>query len=360
MKITFVIANPNMSGGVRVCAIYAQKFKELGHEVNIVAPKKRFLSVRKQVKRMVSGGLFLSKKSQMKNHFSLMGLDVTYANSFSPLASKDIPDADVVIATWWETAEWVNSFSENKGEKVYFIQGHEVYDYLPVHRVRATYRLPFYKITIASWLMKLMQTEYDSDKPFLVPNSVSHELFYASVRGKQDVPTIGFLFSENEFKGVGVALNVIANLKNKLPELRVIAFGAKPPAIINLPEYVELSVSPNQDQIRFLYMQCDVWLCCSLVEGFGLTILEAMACRTPVVSTKCGGPEDIVVDGHNGYLCEVNDVDLLVEASYGILNSSEGKWGAFSINAYNHAVDYTWDDAAISFSGFLQSIITDD
>lgn len=42
-------------------------------------------------------------------------------------------------------------------------------------------------------------------------------------------------------------------------------------------------------------------------EGFGLVVAEAMACELPVVATRCGGPEEIVVDGETGYLCEPRD-----------------------------------------------------
>jgi hypothetical protein len=48
-----------------------------------------------------------------------------------------------VIATWWETAEWVDRLSVSKGKKVYFIQHYEAFDYLPKERVEATWRLPF-------------------------------------------------------------------------------------------------------------------------------------------------------------------------------------------------------------------------
>ena len=44
----------------------------------------------------------------------------------------------MVIATWWETAEWVNDFPASKGRKFYLIQHHEIHPYLPLERVQAT------------------------------------------------------------------------------------------------------------------------------------------------------------------------------------------------------------------------------
>jgi len=359
MNITFIVLNPNMSGGIRVCAIYAKKFKELGHQVNIITPRKRFLSIKEQFKRKLKGQLWKTRQGQMQNHFELLGIPVTYSTGYSALRGQDVPDADIVIATWWETAEWVDTFSKAKGEKVYFIQHYEVHAGLPIDRVKRTYQLALHKVTIARWLVSLMQKEYVSAQVFLVPNSVEHNVFYAELREKQDIPCIGFLFSETEFKGVSVALEVIQNLKDKIPQLRVIAFGEKPPESMILPDYVELTINPDQDKIRLLYQQCDLWLCCSLIEGFGLTILEAMACRTPAVATCSGGPEDIISENVNGYLRGVNDVNALTEAAYKILSFSKIEWQEFSDQAYTRAIKYTWDDAANLFAAALQKILSD-
>jgi len=37
-------------------------------------------------------------------------------------------------------------------------------------------------------------------------------------------------------------------------------------------------------------------------EGLGIAVMEAMACGVPVVSTRCGGPEEIVAHGEAGFL----------------------------------------------------------
>jgi glycosyltransferase involved in cell wall biosynthesis len=42
-------------------------------------------------------------------------------------------------------------------------------------------------------------------------------------------------------------------------------------------------------------------------EPFGMGIIEAMATGLPVVATRCGGPEEIIINGETGYLCNVGD-----------------------------------------------------
>jgi glycosyltransferase involved in cell wall biosynthesis len=58
----------------------------------------------------------------------------------------------------------------------------------------------------------------------------------------------------------------------------------------------------------------DVLLISSEQESFGLTAVEALAMETPVVSTRCGGPEEILEEGVTGVLIPVKDSHAMAEA----------------------------------------------
>ena len=65
-----------------------------------------------------------------------------------------------------------------------------------------------------------------------------------------------------------------------------------------------------------LLAQADLYVCSSRSEGFPYGILEAMAAALPVISTRCGGPEEMVVDGETGFLTAVDDsADIAVRLS---------------------------------------------
>lgn len=57
----------------------------------------------------------------------------------------------------------------------------------------------------------------------------------------------------------------------------------------------------------------DVLVISSEQESFGLTAIEALSMETPVVSTRCGGPEEILVDGETGLLVPMKDPCALAD-----------------------------------------------
>ncbi len=58
----------------------------------------------------------------------------------------------------------------------------------------------------------------------------------------------------------------------------------------------------GHDSLPEIYAAADVFLLTSHYEGFGRVVLEAMLAGVPVVSTACGGPEDLIEDGYSGFL----------------------------------------------------------
>src|SRR5713226_7459970 len=57
-----------------------------------------------------------------------------------------------------------------------------------------------------------------------------------------------------------------------------------------------------REDLIHLHSDASVFVCPSIYEPFGLVILEAMACETPVVASRVGGIPEIVVEGETGYL----------------------------------------------------------
>jgi glycosyltransferase involved in cell wall biosynthesis len=340
MHINIISPTLNMGGGIRVLAIYADMLSKRGHQVVLISPPPRQPTLRMRIKLLIRGLPFWHRAS-IRSHFD-------------DLEDDDVPDGDVVVATWWETAEWVNAMKPSKGAKVYFVQGHEVWDGLPVQRSQATYKLPMHKIAVAQWLKDVMQNEYGDSVVDVVPNSVDKAQFNAPLRGKQHVPTVGFSFATGSVKGWDILMVAIRLLREKQPNIRLLCFGSgRPSAAFPLPPDTEFHYSPPQDKIKDIYSQCDAWLMASRSEGFGLPAIEAMACRTPVVSTKTGWPEEAIKTGVNGVLVNVNDAQGLCDGLNLILSLPENDWKKMSQSAYETAMAGSWDDSCSQFEAAL-------
>jgi len=354
LRITFVSPSVSMSGGIKVMAIYAKMLAELGHRVVVVSPPAASIPLRQKFKSLLKHQVWPVRKLPV-SHFDGLGLDHRVLSNHRAVADQDVPDADVVIATWWETAEWVYALNVSKGAKIYFIQGHEIFDFVPKERCRATYRLPLHKIVIAKWLAELMRDEYGDADVDLVPNSVDHQQFFAVKRSKQACPTLGFLYHEAALKGVDVTLAAVAALREKYPNLRVLCFGSHAPDnLTTFADYIEFEQSPPQNKIRDIYGQCDVWVTASRSEGFNLPAMEAMACRAPVVSTKTGWPEEAITNGVNGYLVEVDDVGGLVESVSRILDADDQAWRVMSQAAFLTVAESSWTKSCAQFEAVLR------
>ncbi len=357
MKITFVLPTLCVAGGIRIISIFAEGLRKLGHFVFVISPPHPEPSMRQQVKSLLRGRGWIFPYEKEPSFFDNLGVENKIIERYRPIEDKDVPDADVVIATWWETAEWVAKLSPSKGAKAYFIQHYEVFDYLPKDRVEATWRLPLHKIMLSQWLVDIAREKYGDSQVSLALPSVDTNQFYASPRNKQSVPTVGMMYSTIYWKGTDIALKAFSLAAEKIPNLRLVAFGTGAPSSeLPLPANTEYVIQPDQDKIKDYYSKCDVWLLASRSEGFGLPIIEAMACRTPVISTPVGGAPEILSDG-TGILVRAEDPEEMAKAIESICQLPNSKWQALSEAAYAKVKNYTWEDATACFEAALKVAI---
>lgn len=84
----------------------------------------------------------------------------------------------------------------------------------------------------------------------------------------------------------------------------------------------------DRARVREEMRACDVFVLPSLGETFGIVLGEAMACGKPVLSTRCGGPQDVVTP-ETGVLVDPANAQELAEAMAGFLN------GRYSFQPYS-------------------------
>jgi glycosyltransferase involved in cell wall biosynthesis len=86
---------------------------------------------------------------------------------------------------------------------------------------------------------------------------------------------------------------------------------------------VRLYENVSNTELVELYQGARLFVLSSNEEGLGLVLLEAMASAVPIVATRCGGPEVVVLDGETGFLVPINDPHLLAEKMFVLLQDAE-------------------------------------
>lgn len=99
---------------------------------------------------------------------------------------------------------------------------------------------------------------------------------------------------------------------------------------------------PTTD-VKKEYLSGSIFVLPSRFEGFGLVIVESMACRVPVVAFDCeNGPRSIITDGENGFLIPPFDIKAFAEKVMILMNDNELRL-RMGENGYRAAAEYDID-----------------
>lgn len=347
LRINWILPGTNLAGGTKSNRLIAEAMVRLGHKVNIAfvalpRPWPKIWRIRTWLRR-IRHEMASNKNGHHHLEHSTANLIPVMDRVIRP---EHVPDADITIATWWKTREWIESWPKEKGIKAYFIRHHELHGGDP-GRVAETYQMAGLKFVIARWLQRLMAEQYGDPNAVLVPNGVDRSQFDSKPRKKATRPTVGMLYGRQEWKGAKTAFETLYRLRKRFPDLRAIAFGSS--QILpehDPPKWLEFYFQPVQEDIPRIYQQANCWIVPSTTEGFGMPGLEAAACHCPIVSTRCGGPEDYVRDGVTGFLTPIGDSLAMTEAVHRVLDLPDDQWHEMSRASYNLSKRFDWDQSA--------------
>lgn len=132
-----------------------------------------------------------------------------------------------------------------------------------------------------------------------------------------------FLFIGRLIKDKGVIeyLEACKSIKRKYPLVRCLLIGpfdSNPSALkqVELQSYIDNGIVEyfgEQSDVRPFIAQCSTYVLPSYHEGTPKTVLEAMAMGRSIITSNAPGCRETVIDGINGYLVEVKDIQGLVE-----------------------------------------------
>lgn len=351
MNITFLLGRfpRRPSGGALIVYEYANRLAERGHEVT-VAHSLRLPNWKRPDNpawhRRVRGEVRTWLEAWTKPAPSWINLDPRVKILHLPdYTDATLPDADVVVATFWPTVELAMALSPSKGKPFYLIQHHESWAG-DAAEVDATWLEPLHKIVVADWLkgVGLNMGVPDTDITH-IPNSLDHEVFqlHAPIAGRPQ--RVAMLYSETPWKGAPEGLAALQAAKAKFPDLQATLYGVWPRPD-DLPAWMDYHKSPRREFIaKEILPQCSIFLCPSWTEGWGLPGAESMAAGCALVSTANDGVDDYAVHEETALLSPPKDADALAANLISLLHDEQKRVslatkGETAIRAFdwNHAV----------------------
>jgi glycosyltransferase involved in cell wall biosynthesis len=174
-----------------------------------------------------------------------------------------------------------------------------------------------------------------------IPNSVDTNKFFPAnqeekylLRQKLEIPqnerVVIFTGRLVTYKGLPLLLRVWKKIQQEHSNVRLMLLGSGGSDIHNCEEDLKIYVKVNglEDSVQFMgsidnvcdYLRAsDIFVFPSENEAFPLSLIEAMACGLPVISTSAGGIKDVLKNGTNGLVVGSGDYQQLHDAIANLL-----------------------------------------
>ena len=177
-------------------------------------------------------------------------------------------------------------------------------------------------LCVSNELKQLLESKFCINFEYL-PNSVDTDFFKmgnrVDKRGKQEKLNFINIAFMNKNKNQKLLIEAFAKAFecHKNVYLTIVGNGIEYESLdaliekFNMQNQIKLYGVANRKEVLELLQSSDAFVLSSKHETFGVVLIEAMSCGLPVISTKSGGPESIIVDDKIGILVD-NNIDSLV------------------------------------------------
>ena len=359
---------------------YARRFQDQGHEVSLTTwPKFTWLE-----DEPFPGLDFKvpvhydadARRESLPYHFldqtprDFLG-ELRFFLAYAHLLTPAIPQADLIIATNWESI--IPAWQSGKGKPVHFphhydevfftsdadaasgLQGNPLIKML---QCRNSFQMPMHRIANSSWLAGEFRRRFDEIVPV-----VQHGIDTAKFRPRpklsaQDgVIRVVTYCRPEKWKGFEDAVPAMEELMRRYPnKISWQVYGFSHPVYGPENELAPYKFhgTLGHDDLSRLYAESDIVLCPSWHESFPLPPIEAMACDTAVITTPYG-TEGYAIDGHTAIVARPRVVSDLVIALDGLVRLPELRQKLAS-NGRAMAESLTWDGAVAAREELLWRI----
>ena len=327
MNIAYILPGipKKVAGGYKVVYEHAYYLKKLGHNVRIIYPIYPY-----KVSRETERSFYKKIEIFLFNLFNYIFLfnynpNKSFIHKFEKyylskniniiknlnmiqiprLESKYLPkDLDIIIATWWETAYFVHNIKQHDLKKFYLCQHYETWGG-KTSLVKQSYKFDDLNLlAVSNWVKDKIKNEVGRESTVIL-NSINFSIFKPQrlINYSYNNLRLGYIFTgKNNFKGFSRFIKLYDCLKKDNDiEFHIASYSnCRKESGIDAIYYKTNSAQ----KMSSFYNGIDILLLMSDSEGFGLPIIESMACGTPVISTPVGVSKNIIKNKHNSFLME--------------------------------------------------------
>ncbi len=224
------------------------------------------------------------------------------------------------------------------------------------------------KIIVTSDYIKKEIFKSYKKKIYVIPPGIDLKLFHPVEMDKKEniILFVGRIEKTSEWKGLHILIDSLKVLQNRNINFKLICVGSGD-AIDEYRQYSEKNNVTNKisflgplygKDLTNIYNKSTLLVLPSLskAESFGIVLIEAMACKLPVIGSNIGGIPDVIEHEVNGLLVKPNDPEKLASALTKILTQRKiakelGEKG------YRKVLDnYTWDKQIARTNTLFQSL----
>lgn len=219
------------------------------------------------------------------------------------------------------------------------------------------------RIIVCSNLAKdtLIENSVPAAKIFVNPLGANLALFNPGIKSDDKFRVI-FCGGMTPLKGIHYLVQAFSELDLPNTELWLIGDPPRDPRLTELlNKYLRHNIifkgTFPQDKLRDLYTQGSVFVLPSLADGWGMVVLQAMACGLPVIVSDWTGAAEAVTEGENGFVIPTRSVDALKEKML-FLYDHKSTCTEMSKNAYEAVRrGFSWDDYGDRLKIFLEQLV---
>jgi glycosyltransferase involved in cell wall biosynthesis len=352
LRISFVMVRTGEwpSGGARIIYEHANHLARTGHDVTVVMPARMALDPTPLDHVKNAARYALRKLDGKYTPNAWLNMDPKVRLVCAPsIAERHVPDGDAVIATAWQTAEWVSRYSPEKGRKFYLIQHLETWNG-PQNRVLATWKAPLQKIVPSKWLRD-MASDMGEDATY-IPYGLDVNSFELIVPSEKRNPNnLMMLYHDAKWKGCDDGLRAIELVREQYPDIRLILFGV-PDRPAWLPDWIEYHQSPSPKLLQELYNRAAIFVAPSWTEGWGLTGCEALLCGATLVATDIDGHREFAFHEKTALTSPPRAPQALADNILRLMANPDLRIG-LARKGMAFVRQFTWERASASFEAAL-------